>query len=121
MNLKLLIAAVKPNVTDIIVDAAKAAGATGATIITARGTGVREAKTFFGLSLETQTDVVLFVLFEDKVDIVLRAIVEDGKLCEPGVGIAFVLPLEQAAGLESQIEKRLQDEKVQKSANPESH
>jgi len=121
MNFRLLIAAVKPNVTDIIVDAAKAAGATGATIITARGTGVREAKTFFGLSLETQTDVVLFVLFADRVDTVLRAIVDEGKLCEPGAGVAFVLPLEQAAGLESQIEKRLHDEKVQKNADPESH
>ena len=117
MNFKLLIAAVKPNVTDIIVNAAKAAGATGATIITARGTGVREAKTFFGLSLEMQTDVVVFVLFEDKVDPVLSAIVEDGKLCEPGVGIAFVLPLEQAAGLESQIQKRLADEKAQDKAD----
>lgn len=119
MNFKLLIAAVKPDVTDIIVSAAKAAGATGATIITARGTGVHEAKTFFGLSLEMQTDVVLFVLFEDIVDTVLHAIVEEGKLCEPGVGIAFVLPLEQTAGLESQIEKRLHDEKAQNNADTE--
>ena len=117
MSYKVIFATLKPDVTDVIVDAAKSAGATGATIITARGTGVREAKTFFGLSLEMQTDVVLFVLFADKVDAVLRAVVEEGKLCEPGVGIAFVLPLEQAAGLESQIEKRLRDEKAEHGAD----
>ena len=57
MNFKLIIAMIKTNVTDQIVTAAKAAGGTGATIIPARGTGIHEAKTFFGLTLEAQTDV----------------------------------------------------------------
>ena len=49
---KCIVAMVKPDLTDKVVDAAKAAGATGATIIDAAGTGAREAKTFFGLSLD---------------------------------------------------------------------
>ena len=48
---------IKTNVTDQIVTAAKSVGGTGATIIPARGTGIHEAKTFFGLTLEAQTDV----------------------------------------------------------------
>jgi len=46
MRFKVIIATVKTDVTDNIVDAAKAAGATGATITPSRGTGIREAKTF---------------------------------------------------------------------------
>jgi nitrogen regulatory protein PII len=95
---------VKTQQTERVVDSAKAAGATGATIIPARGTGIHEAKTFFGLTLEAQTDVILFLLEEKLVEPVLRAIYEAGRFKEPGTGIAFVLDVERAIGLESQIE-----------------
>jgi nitrogen regulatory protein PII len=104
MNLKLIISLVKPAATEGIIEAAKAAGGTGATIILGRGTGVHEAKTFFGLTLETQTDVVLFLLEKHLVGKVLEAIYEAGQFKKPGTGIAFVLDVEKAVGLESQIE-----------------
>ena len=104
MNYKLIIAMVKTNKTDRIVEEAKAAGGTGATIIPARGTGIHEAKTFFGLTLEAQTDVVLFLIEESLVEPVLGAIYKAGQFKEAGTGIAFVLNLERAVGLESQIE-----------------
>ena len=104
MRFKLIIATVKTDVTDNIVDAAKAAGATGATIIPGRGTGVHEAKTFFGLNLEAQTDFLIFLLEEHLVQTVMKAIYEAGHFVEPGTGIAFVLPVDQVAGLESQME-----------------
>jgi len=105
MKFKLIIATVKTDVTDDIVDAAKAAGATGATIIPGHGTGVREAKTFFGLNLEAQTDFLVFLLEEHIVEVVMKAIYEAGQFVKPGTGIAFVLPVDQVAGLESQMER----------------
>lgn len=105
MRFKLIIASVKTHITDPIVDAAKAAGATGATIIPARGTGMHEAHTFFGLTLEDQTDIVYFLLEEHMVKPVLEAIRTAGKFHEPGTGIAFVLPVENVVGMESQIER----------------
>jgi nitrogen regulatory protein P-II 1 len=105
MRFKVIISTVKPDVTDRIVDAAKAAGATGATIIPARGTGIHEAKTFFGLTLEAQTDVVMFLLPEHLVETVMNAICKVGQFKKPGTGIAFVLPVERVAGLESQTER----------------
>lgn len=105
MKFKLILAPVKPHLTDPIVDAAKEVGATGATIIPARGTGMREAHTFFGLTLEDQTDIVLFLLEEHMVKPVLKAVRTAGKFHEPGTGIAFVLPVENVLGLESQIER----------------
>jgi len=117
MKFKVIIATVKTDVTDSIVDAAKAAGATGATITPSRGTGIREAKTFFGLTLEAQTDLVMFLLEEHLVKAVMKAIYEAGHFKKPGTGIAFVLPVEQVAGLESQIasfKNRLGNEKILK-------
>ncbi len=105
MKFNIIFAPVKTHKTDSIVDAAKAAGATGATIIPARGTGMREAKTFFGLTLEDQIDIVMFLLEEHLVQPVLKAIKVAGEFHKPGTGIAFVLPVEQVIGLESQMEK----------------
>ena len=97
---------VKPNLTDRVVDSAKAAGATGATIIPASGTGANEAKTFFGLSLDVRTDVVIFLVNENLLASVLSAIEDAGKFSEPGTGIAFVLNVEQTIGFESQLSKK---------------
>ena len=113
MQFKVILASVKSDITDKVVDAAKAAGATGATIIHARGTGIREAKTFFGLSLEAQTDIIMFLLEERLVSQVLETIGNAGEFNKPGTGIAFVLPVDQVIGLESQIEKFKQEVKNQ--------
>jgi len=96
---------VKPDLTDKVVNSAKQVGATGATIIPASGTGAHEAKTFFGLSLDIRTDIVVFLVDDDIVEPVLSAIKEAGRFNEPGTGIAFVLAVEQTAGLESQLSK----------------
>ena len=103
MEFKLILASVKPDYTDKVVDAGKDAGATGATIIPARGTGIREAKTFFGLTLESQTDIIMFLLGKHSVQSVLEAIKTAGEFDKPGTGIAFVMPVEQVIGLESQL------------------
>lgn len=105
MRFKIILASVKPALTDKIVDAAKDAGATGATIIPARGTGIHEAKTFFGLSLEAQTDIIMFLLEESMVGKILKVIGKTGKFDKPGTGIAFVMPVDQVIGLESQMER----------------
>ncbi|MEN8263687.1 MAG: P-II family nitrogen regulator [Nitrospirota bacterium] len=105
MKFKVILASVKADITDRVVDAAKEAGATGATIIPARGTGIHEAKTFFGLTLEDQSDIIMFLIEEHVVNTILDAIKTAGEFHKPGTGIAFVLPVEHVTGLESQMER----------------
>ncbi|NIO42808.1 MAG: P-II family nitrogen regulator, partial [Burkholderiales bacterium] len=65
MHFKLLIALVEDDKTDAVLDAARKVGATGATVINqARGQGLETSKTFFGLELETQRDVLMFLVEE---------------------------------------------------------
>lgn len=105
MKFKLIVATVKRDITDEVVDAARAAGATGATIIPARGIGSEDKKTFFGLTIEGPTDVVLFVVEEHVSDDILLALTEKCKIQEPGMGLAFSVPIEELAGVESQMKK----------------
>ena len=105
MKFKLVLAPVKTHKTDPIVDAAKAVGATGATIIPARGTGMREAQTFFGLTLEDQTDIIMLVVEEHFVPTVMEAIETAGEFDKPGTGIAFVVPIDKVVGLSSQMQR----------------
>ena len=105
MKFKLILAFVKPRITDAVVDAMKEAGATGATIIPGRGTGLHEAKSFFGLSIEDQTDILVFLVEEHVVESLMKVIQLAGKFDEPGTGIALVLPVDHIAGLESQMKK----------------
>ena len=109
MRFKLILASVKSDISDKVVDAAKKAGATGATIIPARGTGVHEAKTFFGLTLEAQTDIIMFLIEEHIAIKILGTIKQAGEFHKPGTGIAFVLPVEHVVGLDSQMEKFKKD------------
>jgi nitrogen regulatory protein PII len=109
MEYKVIVAALKPNVTDQVVEAAKTCGISGATIVPGRGTGMHEAKTFLGLTLETQTDVVFFVAEEELVQPVMAAIHRAGRLDEHGTGVVFVLQAEQVAGIKDEIVRREPD------------
>ncbi|WP_299204114.1 P-II family nitrogen regulator [uncultured Amphritea sp.] len=105
MHFKLLLVFVEDSKTDKVMKAAREAGATGATVINnARGEGVTKTKTFFGLSLETQRDVVLFIVEEHLSRKILETISEVAEFDEePGQGIAIQLDVEDAVGVAHQI------------------
>lgn len=107
MHFKLIISFVDDSKTEKVVDAAREAGATGATVITgARGEGLEKSKTFFGLSLETQRDVALFLVEEHLSRHILETICKVGEFDKaPGTGIAFQIDVEDAVGVEHQIKK----------------
>ena len=101
MHFKLIVAFVEDSSTDRIMEAAREAGATGCTIINqARGEGIKESKTFFGLTLATQRDVLLLLVEEHLSRHILEHIAEVGKFDEePGTGIAVLIDVEDAVGI----------------------
>lgn len=107
MHFKLLIALVEDDKTDAVLSAARKAGATGATVISqARGEGLKKAKTFFGLSLETQRDMLLFLVEEHMSRSILEEIAMVGEFDnKPGTGIAFQIDVEDAVGVGQQIQE----------------
>ncbi|MEH6593703.1 MAG: P-II family nitrogen regulator [Halioglobus sp.] len=111
MHFKMLVVFVEDEKTDAVMDAARDAGSTGATIINnARGEGLKKSKTFLGLSLETQRDVVLFLVEEHRSRHILEEISRVGEFDEkPGTGIAFQIDVEDAVGIAHQAENMTKD------------
>ena len=96
---KLIAAIVPKGSTGRIMDAAREAGAEGGTILLARGTGVHEARRFFGISVSSERELVLVLVDPERVRDVMDAIVSAGRLDEPARGIVFVLAVEEVQGI----------------------
>ncbi len=101
MHFKLIVAFVEDNKTEAIMSAAREAGATGCTVINnARGEGINEKKTFMGLTLATQRDVLLLLVERHLSRHILEHIGEVGEFdAKPGTGIAVLIDVEDAVGV----------------------
>jgi hypothetical protein len=72
----------------------------------ARGEGLKQTKTFFGLNLETQRDMLLFLVEERLSRGILERIAAIGEFdAKPGTGIAFQVDVEDAVGVAQQIDR----------------
>jgi nitrogen regulatory protein PII len=105
MKFKLIMALVDDDHTDTILEAARSAGATGATVITsARGEGLIPEKTFLGLDLTGQRDLIMLLVAEQLSRDILERIAVVGRFNEEhGTGIAFQVAIEDAVGLKTQL------------------
>lgn len=83
---------------DKVVKSALDAGAEGATIFYARGTGVRQRLGFLGALIQPEKEVVIIVTRASQTEDVFNAIIQSGKLDSPGEGFAFVQKVEKAVG-----------------------
>ncbi len=116
MHFKLIVVFVDDRKTDAVSQAAREAGATGVTLVSsARGEGVVPHKTFLGLTLETQRDMLLLVVEEHLSRHILEQICEAGGFDkEPGQGIALQINVEDVVGVDHQVSQlaRLVEEKL---------
>ena len=107
MRFKLILTFLDDAHSEAVLNAAREAGATGATVITsARGEGIKKSTTFLGLTLESQRDVLLFLVEEHMSRQILERIAEVGEFDDkPGTGIAVQIDIEDAVGVTHQIEQ----------------
>ena len=106
MHFKLIIIMSEDRRTQDVLRAARDAGATGCTVLNqARGEGLSPTKTFLGLSIDSQVDVILLLAEEHMSREIMERIAEAGEFDEtPGTGIAFQIDVEDAIGVRHQIE-----------------
>lgn len=106
MHFKLIVIMVEDKRTNDILDAARQAGATGCTVLNqARGEGLTPSKSFLGLSIDSQVDVILLLAEEHLSREILESVAAAGEFDQtPGSGIAFQVDVEDAIGVRHQIE-----------------
>ena len=76
--------------TDLVMESAKSAGARGGTVLTARGSGNREAEEFF-----------MILVPEEIRDKVMSAVNAGAGMNTKGMGIAFALPVSDIVGIDT--------------------
>ena len=96
-DVRLITCIVQRGLGDIIVNAAQEAGAQGATIFYAKGSGVRERLGILGVAVEVEKEVVNIVVSSEQLETVFNNIYLAGQLETPGMGFMYVSPLEKAA------------------------
>ena len=88
---------VERDLADAIVQAARDAGAQGATVHYAQGSGVRERLGLFGVAVDVEKEVINIVVSTEQADRIFEKMYLAGKLDTPGKGFIYITPLEKAA------------------------
>lgn len=94
-----VVAIVNDGYTDLVMEAAKGAGARGGTILTGHGTGNKEIEKYFGIAITPEKEMVLILVKREIKDAVMEAVYRDCGIGSKGQGIVFAIPLEDAIGL----------------------
>ena len=101
---ELIVVILNEGYSDFVMDAARAAGAGGGTVLHAKGTGSRRAEKFFGVSLAEEKDLIYIVAHSDEKAAIMRAISEKAGPGTKAGAICFSLPISSVAGLRARDE-----------------
>ena len=94
---ELIVAIYERGHTDMVMDAAREAGAAGGTTINAKGTGAGTEK-FFGLSLAEEKEIVFIVSDVEKKKDIMKAIMQKAGVDSKAHALVFSLPVSDTAG-----------------------
>nr|WP_308628387.1 P-II family nitrogen regulator [uncultured Eisenbergiella sp.] len=85
--------------TNMVMDAAREAGAGGGTVIHAKGTGMEKAEKFLGVSLAAEKEIIFIVARTEKKKEIMKAVMENAGMESKAKSIVFSLPVADTAGL----------------------
>lgn len=93
-GLSLVLAIANPGYTDTIMERAKAAGATGGTVIYARGVGHDGASRFLGITLQSDKEIIAILTPAEQRLPIMQAVNQGFGLRAEAKAVVFSLPVE---------------------------
>ena len=96
---KCIFAIVNNGFSEEAMDAAKASGATGGTILNGRGTMSKGAEKFFNISIQPEKEIVMILAKDELVDGILKSLYNAIGPATQAQGIAFAMPVDEVAGI----------------------
>ena len=98
---ELVVAIANGGYSDMVMEAASAAGAQGGTVLHTRATDADNANKFFGMAITEEREMILLVTAADKRAAIMQSIMEKAGAHTEAQTVTFSVPLDDAAGLYS--------------------
>ncbi len=96
---ELIVAIADQENLEMVMDAARGAGAYGGTVIHAKGTGMEYAEKYLGVTIASEKSMIFIVTKKDQKNSIMKAIMEQAGMQTPAKTIVFSLPVTDTAGL----------------------
>lgn len=96
---ELIVVILNEGYSDVVMDAAREAGATGGTILHAKGTGGKRAEKFFGVSLAEEKDMIYILAPSGKKSEIMGSISRKCGIGTQAGAVSFSLPVSEVAGI----------------------
>ena len=88
--------------SEMVMDAARAEGAGGGTVIHAKGTGLEKAEKFLGVSIADEKEMIFIVSKSEQKNRIMKSIMDNAGLESRARSVVFSLPVTDTAGLRLQ-------------------
>lgn len=96
---EVIFAIVNAGYAEEAMEVARQQGVRGGTILNARGVAKDNEAAFFGITIQPDKEILMMVVEKDIRDQVLSALYKEMGMAKKAKGIAFSLPVSDAAGL----------------------
>ena len=101
----LLVIICEKGYSDMVMDAARAAGAGGGTVVHGKGTANEFTAKFFGVSIAAEKEIIYIVSKTSGKDAIMKSIIQNAGPATEARAAVFSLPVEDVAGLSSVMDK----------------
>lgn len=98
-SLTLILSVINQGYSEELMEAAKTAGATGGTVVNARRLGFNEGMNFFGMTMQSEKEMVFIVAEKEKKVSIMKEINAKCGFTSEAQGLVISLPVESAVGL----------------------
>ena len=96
---ELIIVIANEGYSDLVMEAARTAGAMGGTVIKARGTGAENTEKFMGFSISKEKEIHLLVTPSEDRILIMKTIMDKAGKISKAQSMVFSLPVCNAIGL----------------------
>lgn len=96
---EVLIVIANQGYSDVVMDAAREAGAAGGTSLHAKGVGMKRAEKFLGVSLVSDKEIIMIVTKTEEKNGIMKAVMKEAGINSKAQAIVFSLPVTSTAGL----------------------
>ena len=97
-NYEIILAIANEGFTDVVMDAARAAGARGGTVLHGKGTGSSDGEKFFKVSIASEKEVIMIVAKSSEKAEIMKSIVKQAGVGTEAGAVVMSLPVTAVAG-----------------------